>query len=178
MRAIAMAMVGGLGLVLAGSGLAMAAGDSGGGSEPSPTVQNCKKGEIWDKKTGKCIKAQSGLDQDSVYEAGRDLALAGRYEEAIIILSLADDKDDKRVLNYLGYANRKLGRVLVGLGYYREALRIDPDYVLVREYMGEALVEMGDLAGAKAQLAEIAARCGTTCDTYQSLSETVATAGG
>ena len=49
---------------------------------------------------------------------------------------------------------------------------------LIRQKARISLVEMGDLAGAKAQLAEIAARCGTTCDTYQSLSETVATAGG
>ena len=60
------------------------------------------------------------------------------YDEAIKVLALAADKTDPRILNYLGYSHRKAGRVLVGLGYYQEALRNDPDYTLVREYMGEA----------------------------------------
>ena len=59
------------------------------------------------------------------------------------------DKTDPRILNYLGYSHRKQGRVLVGLGYYQEALRHNPDYTLVREYMGEAHLQLGDVAAAK-----------------------------
>ena len=91
------------------------------------------------------------LDDDSIYEAGRDLAMAGRYDEAIAMLSLAADKTDPRILNYLGYSHRKSGRVLVGLGYYQEALRNDPNYTLVREYLGEAHLQTrrpGRRAGA------------------------------
>ena len=39
--------------------------------------------------------------------------------------------------------------------YYARALAIDPDYVLARSYMGQGMVADGDMAGAKAQLAEI-----------------------
>ena len=83
------------------------------------------------------------------------------------MLSLAQNKSDPSILNYLGYSHRKAGRVLVGLGYYEEALRIDPDYTLVREYLGEAHLQLGDVAAAKDQLAEIEKRCGTTCEEYQ-----------
>ena len=85
------------------------------------------------------------------------------------MLSLAADKTDPRILNYLGYSHRKQGRVLVGLGYYQEALRNDPDYTLVREYMGEAHLQLGDVASAKTQLGEIEKRCGTGCREYTEL---------
>jgi tetratricopeptide (TPR) repeat protein len=66
------------------------------------------------------------IDDDSLYSAGRHLALAGRYDEAIAVLSLAANKNDPRILNCLGYSHRKMGRILVGLGYYREVARPIP----------------------------------------------------
>jgi tetratricopeptide (TPR) repeat protein len=147
---------------------ALSAGDAGSGS--SDTVEKCKSGEVWDKEKSECVPAKQGaVDDDSLYEAGRDLALAGRYGEAITMLSLVADKSDPRVLNYLGYSHRKSGRVQVGLGYYAEALRADPDYTLAREYLGEAYLTLGDIAGAKAQLAEIEKRCGKGCTEYAEL---------
>ena len=83
---------------------------------------------------------------------------------------MAADKTDPRILNYLGYSHRKSGRIQVGLGYYQEALRINPDYTLVREYLGEAYIQLGDVASAKNQLSEIEKRCGTGCKEYTVLS--------
>jgi tetratricopeptide (TPR) repeat protein len=164
--------------MLAGAALlpipAFSAGDggSGGGGE---TVQQCRNGEVWDKQKQKCVPPKQGMiDDDSLYEAGRDLAKAGRYGEAITVLSLAADKSDPRILNYLGYSHRKMGRVLVGLGYYEEALRADPDYTLVREYLGEAHLQLGDVKAARTQLAEIEKRCGTGCQEYAELSARIA----
>ena len=150
---------------------AYGAGDGSGGK----TVTQCKKGEVWDKKQKKCVPPQQGqIDDESIYEAGRDLAMDGRYAEAINVLSLATNKADPRILNYLGFSHRKDGRVLVGLGYYQEALKVDPDYVLVREYLGEAHLQLGDLAAAQEQLREIEKRCGTTCEEYADLAEDIA----
>ena len=95
--------------------------------------------------------------------------MPGRYDEAITILTLAADKTDARILNMLGYSHRREGRVNVGIGYYHEAILNDPSYTPVREYLGEALLQIGDLAAAKAQLAEIEKRCGTTCSDYTDL---------
>lgn len=58
----------------------------------------------------------------------------------------------------------------VGLGYYQEALRVDPNYTLVREYLGEAHLQLGDVQAAKGQLAEIENRCGKGCEEYNELS--------
>ena len=156
---------------------AFAAGDGGSGgsgaSEASDSAETkCKEteGKVWNKKTKKCENAQEGsLDIDSIYETARHLATIGRYDEAIVLLYPVSDAQDKRVLNYLGYSWRKSGHVELGLKYYQQALAIDPDYVLAREYMGEALIQKGDIEGAKVQLQEIATRCGETCEPYTAL---------
>ena len=147
----------------------LAAGD--GGSSDTP---KCSNGQVWDKAKKKCVNPQRGMiDDDSIYETGRDLAMAGRYGEAITVLSLASDKSDPRILNYLGYSHRKSGRVSVGLGYYREALIQDPNYTLVREYMGEAYLQNGDVDAARQQLGEIEKRCGKGCREYSLLAEQI-----
>ena len=141
----------------------------------SPTVTKCKKGEVWDKKQKKCVAAKSGIDDDSIYEAGRDLANYGRYEEAIQVLQLAANKNDPRVLNYLGYSNRKIGHIELGMKYYQAAIAEKPDYTLVREYLGEAHLQLGNVDAAKSQLAEIQNLCGgTACEEYQDLAKEIA----
>ena len=152
-----------------GSSGGSSGGTSGGSSGSSPAVQ-CKKGQVYDKRKKKCmLPGRAAIDDDFLYDAGRALAMAGRYDEAISILSFANDKTDPRILNYLGYSHRKAGRVLVGLGYYQEALRNDPDYTLVREYLGEAHLQLGNVAAARAELAEIEKRCGKSCSEYGEL---------
>ncbi|WP_312857851.1 tetratricopeptide repeat protein [Mesorhizobium zhangyense] len=89
------------------------------------------------------------------------------------MLSLAENKSDPRILNYLGYSHRKMGRVTVGLGYYQEALKADPNYTLVREYLGEAHLQLGDVASARQQLSEIEKRCGKGCEEYAELSKQI-----
>jgi len=154
---------------------AFAAGGGGaGGSDGGSDNTSCPKGKVYDKKSKKCKDAQRGaVDDDSLYEYGRLLAERGRYNEAISILSLAADKTDPRILNYLGYSHRKAGRVVVALGYYLEALRNNPDYTLVREYLGEAYLQQGDLKSARGQLAEIEKRCGKGCREYVLLADQI-----
>jgi tetratricopeptide (TPR) repeat protein len=158
------------------SGAAMAAGD-GGGSDASPTNQNCKKGEIWDKNKKKCVKAQSGLLSDEdLYQQGRALARLGHYDWAIEVLALVQNRQDPRVLNYTGYSHRKAGRLEAGITYYREALAIDPNFNLAREYLGEGYIAAGRIDLAKAELAAIEKSCGTACAEYEDLSAAIAAA--
>lgn len=170
--------------------MAAAPAFAAGGGEPAaspstPTLtpkqaaakEKCKQdGRVWDKKKKECKDAQEGsLDDDSLYEAGRWLAKAGRYDEAIMTLNYVANPNDKRVLNYLGYAYRKSGQIEVGLTYYHKALEVDPNYSLVREYLGEALIQMGDISGAKGQLLEIKQRCGGDCPEYVELHKLLVT---
>ncbi len=149
---------------------AMAAGGGDSGSS-----NKCNRGWVWDQSQRKCVRSSSSLDNDSIYWAGRQLAEAGDYDEAINVLMIGADRGDKRILNYLGFSHRKAGRIDVGMTYYQKAIDIDPQYTLVREYMGEALLQKGDLKGALEQLAEIRRLCqGRECGEYQELSGHIA----
>lgn len=158
-------------VLAAGGGGGGSGGAGGGGSGP---ILPCPRGQIRDG-TGSCVdKSSQLLDDESRYAYGAFLAQSGRYSEAIDALSLAENKDDPRILNYLGYAHRQQGRFDVGLGYYRQALKVDPDFVLAREYMGEAFLALGEVGLAREQLGEIATRCGTDCMEYKLLAEAIA----
>ncbi|MDQ6436500.1 tetratricopeptide repeat protein [Mesorhizobium sp. LHD-90] len=158
------------------AGPAFTAGGGGGdsGGSGSGSTPKCAAGKIYDKRTKKCVTQKSGVvDDDTIYWTGRQLAQGGDYEEAIKVLSLAENKNDPRILNYLGYSHRKAGRILVGLGYYEEALRADPNYTVVYEYLGEAHLQLGNVAAARNQLAEIEKRCGVSCEEYKELAEQI-----
>lgn len=144
----------------------------GEGGSTDSSVKKCKRGEVWNKKTGKCVKAAAGvLPDEDLYQQGRALAKAGEYGWALTVLAAVSNQNDPRVLNYTGYSYRKWGQIEKGIGYYQKALAIDPNFVLVREYLGEGYIAAGKIDLAKDQLAQIAARCGTTCEEYQDLAE-------
>jgi tetratricopeptide (TPR) repeat protein len=169
-------------LLALGTMPALAAGDGGSSNEPAPTLK-CKKGEVVKNvtekgvKKKKCVKAQGGiLPDEELYQQGRFLAASGQYDWAIEVLNTISNQNDPRVLNYIGYSHRKAGRLDIGIGYYQKALAIDPNYVRAREYLGEGYAAAGKIGLAKVQLAEIANRCGETCEEYLDLSEAIHTA--
>lgn len=158
-----------------GGGGGSGGGTSSGGGSGGDQVK-CRTGLIYNGRTKKCERPKAGMiDDNSLYLAGRALAMDGRYDEAIKVLTLAADKTDARILNYLGYSHRKAGRITVGLGYYQEAILNDPDYMPVREYLGEARLTLGDVVGARQQLSEIEQRCGVGCREYGLLSQQIET---
>ena len=170
--------------LMAVSAAAMAAGSGSGGSgggnsgssggSGSPASHGCKQGEVWNKSSQKCVKASSGiLPDEELYQQGRMLAKEGQYDWALQVLALVQNQNDPRVLNYEGYSNRKAGRIELGISFYNKALAINPNFVLAREYLGEGYVAAGRADLAKAQLAEIATRCGTQCETYKDLAKAI-----
>ena len=141
----------------------------------------CKKYKKGSKKWKKCKRRTSlfpkpvaSSTDDERFMAGYWLAKHGYYQEAIDVLSKIDKSDDPRILNYIGYATRKLGNIDQALVFYRKAISLDPDYVMSRAYMGEAFLAKGDRHAALTQLREIAQRCGTSCEAYRKLSSTIA----
>ena len=89
------------------------------------------------------------------------------------MLQTVVDQSNPKVLNYLGYSHRKMGRLAEGVAYYKKALAIDPDYVLAREYLGEGYVASGQLGLARRELTEIENRCGTGCSAYRRLAAVI-----
>ena len=73
------------------------------------------------------MQAQSGVLPDKAFaEYAYVLAKADRYDEALAVLDLMQDRETPQALNYRGYATRKLGRVDEGIGYYLKAVALDP----------------------------------------------------
>ncbi len=161
----------------------VAFGAGSGSDSPPPateTTTKCKKTEVWDEKTKKCVDAQTGaetgqLDNDTLYQAARELAYAGRPDDALVVLSVMSEGQTDRVLTYMGFASRKAGDLEAGLGYYQAALAQNPDNLLTRSYLGQAYVEMNEMVLAKAQLAEIVARGGAGGWPEQSLRKAIET---
>ncbi|WP_064706187.1 tetratricopeptide repeat protein [Rhizobium bangladeshense] len=138
------------------------------------TMPTCKKGEIYDQKTKKCVKQQSAnVSDENRTDYAYSLAKAGRYEEALAMLDTVRDQNSAEVLNYRGYATRKLGRTDEGISYYLQSVKMDPQYAKVREYLGEAYVIKGRLDLAKEQLNTIKTICGTACEEYQDLNAVI-----
>lgn len=137
--------------------MALAAG-GGGSSAPKPTetTKKCTDGKVWDKGSKSCVQASNDvLDDDTLYGAVREFAYAGQYEHAQAALAAMSDQADDRVLTYWGFTHRKMGDVATGMWYYRKAIATNPQNILARSYMGQALVEQGDLVGARRQLRAI-----------------------
>jgi Flp pilus assembly protein TadD len=147
------------------------ANDDGGGGGDTPT---CPRGQVYNSQKRMCVNAQSGvIDDQSLAAYAAALSREGRYDEALATLDLMQNPHTAVALNYRGYATRRLGRVDEGIGYYLQSVALDPDYTLVREYLGEAYVIKGDLTSAKLQLTEIEKRCGTTCEAYEDLAAAI-----
>ena len=143
-------------------------------------LTTCAKGMVWDAKNHKCMVKQSGVLPDAELTSyAYALAKADRYDEALDILNILKDRNTPRALNYRGYATRKLGRTEEGIGYYLKAVAMDPAYVQVREYLGEAYVVLGKFDQAFDQLATIQKLCGgTDCEEYEDLAAAIAKAKG
>jgi tetratricopeptide (TPR) repeat protein len=165
---------------------ANAGGASGGvGDEKKPQrgvnktdLTTCDPGQVWDKKKHKCLERHSEVLPDSdLTEYAYALAKADRYQEAIDVLDLLENRNTPRALNYRGYATRKLGRTEEGIGYYLQSVALDPKYPQVREYLGEAYVIQGKFDLAKDQLSTIEKLCGSKeCEYYEDLADALAKA--
>ena len=102
---------------------------------------------------------------DRAYLDAVALINEGKYEAAIDSLTAARAAFGPHpdVLTYLGFANRKLGRLDAAEAYYRSALAAVPDHRGATEYYGELMVERGDLAGAERMLAKLEGSCDFGC---------------
>ncbi len=125
------------------------------------TTLSAKPSVDWTKKWG---------DLGPGYKNAKTLIDAERYAEGIAALEALNKPEDPRVLNWLGYSNRKLGNTDVAIQFYTQALTIAPDFTPAHEYLGEAYIQGHDMPKAKSQLATIEQLCGNqTCKEYRDL---------
>ena len=154
-----------LALALTLPGMAFAAGTGSSDSTTPPTTtkttQTCEGVQVWDEDTQSCVDPkESRLDSDTLYGAVRELAYAGRYGDAQGVLAAMPEQNDDRVLTYWGFTHRKMGHAELASAFYEKAIGLNPDNILARSYMGQGMVETGNIDGAIAQWREIKARGG------------------
>ncbi|WP_299867750.1 hypothetical protein [uncultured Roseobacter sp.] len=141
---------------------------------PKPAV-SCDGAKIYDKKTKTCVDAQeSSLESEQLYLAVRQLAYAGRYQDAQTVAQ-ALPRDHAGRLTYMGFTHRKMGNVDLGMMFYEQAIAENPGNILARSYMGQGLVEAGDVKGAMVQLRAIRAHGGKGTWSEASLRNAIAT---
>ena len=156
---------------------AFAAGsDSSEPPKPTETSTDCAKGEVWDEKTSTCIKAESNLlNNDQRFGAVRELAYAGRPDEAMAILATMTEGETARVMTYQGFLLRQTGRVEDGIVAYERAIALDGGNILARSYYGQLLVQMNEMKLATLQLAAIRMHGGGGTWADRALSDAITT---
>ncbi len=93
------------------------------------------------------------------------------FERAIEVLRqlTAEIGPHPDVLNYLGYASRRLGRFRRAQQYYEQVLILDSLHRGANEYLGEMWVELGLLDEARERLAMLDKACPFGCAEYRDL---------
>ncbi len=162
---------------LAAPTLGIAAGsDDSTPPKPTQTASDCKAGQVFDKQSKTCLDAKSEfLDDDTRYDAVRELAYAGAHDRALLVLAAMSDQSESRVLTYRGFLARQTGDMSGAFEFYAQALKADADNILARSYMGQGMVKLGQIEAAKMQLTEIRSRGGEGTWAEASLNKAITT---
>ena len=96
--------------------------------------------------------------------------------QAILKDALQGSPDNADYHNMYAYTIRKGPNPDMSLVFqhYNKALAIDPKHLGAHEYLGEAYLQVGNLAKAKEELAAIDKLCFFSCDEYTLLKKAVA----
>jgi tetratricopeptide (TPR) repeat protein len=94
------------------------------------------------------------------------------YNEALVLLFKSYDENplNPDTLNYLGFANRKTGKMKDAETYYLLGLNIDPNHNGINEYLGELYLATNRIQLANERLA-ILKNC--NCEEYNELKELI-----
>jgi Flp pilus assembly protein TadD len=127
------------------------------------------------------VQSEDGDDQallaDEDYAAGRAALRAGDHAAALRRFQAALKRfpDAADLHNELGFTYRRLRRMDKAFEHYERALAIRPDHRGAHEYIGEAYLMVGDLAGAERHLAALRSICLLPCEELDDLQKAIAT---
>ena len=111
------------------------------------------------------------LAADTDYAAGRAALKAGQFDTARLRFQAALRRfpEAADLHNELGFTYRKLRQMDLAFEHYKRALTIDPRHRGAHEYIGEAYLMVGDVAGAEKHLAALRAICLLPCEELEDL---------
>ena len=131
-------------------------------------------GETKVKKLSSYDSAVNRIKKAKKYEKkGKEKKAKKLYNQALKYLYKANKENpfDPDVLNYLGFANRKVDNVKDAEVYYVMGLEIDPQHVGINEYLGELYVYTNRHSLAVERL-EVLKSC--NCEEYDQLKAVIA----
>ncbi len=107
----------------------------------------------------------SPASAEAIYVSAVGLINEAHYGAAIAQLeeALWTTGPNPDLLTYLGFANRKLRRYDTARTWYEEALTVAPNHRGALEYYGELKIELGEMKGARHNLARLDMLCGFGC---------------
>lgn len=118
------------------------------------------------------------LQANPDYRDAERLIRSEKYSEAIPILSRLDKEfpGEPELLNWLGFAHRKLKDYPKAKHFYDAALKAEPTYRPALEYQGMWFIETGDIPSAKENLAKLRRIC-ASCEETKDLEDALKKAG-
>ena len=128
---------------------------------------------------GPALAAGSSSDtttnESGPFAEGNKAVAAGKWGEAIAQFKMATESSpkDADAWNMLAYSYRMSGDIENAFANYQTALAIDPDHKDAHEYIGEAYLQIGDLAGAQKHLARLDEICWLGCDQEDELAAAI-----
>ena len=148
-------------IALIGSLLAFPAWSSSGGNGPGSSP------------TQRLSRIQP--TQNAEYVAGEEAVKRSDWREAITRLEKVVERDERNAnaWNLLGFAHRNLGEMEKSFANYERALALDPQHKDAHEYVGEAYLQVGNLAKAEEHLRALDKICWMPCEQYSELKEKI-----
>jgi Flp pilus assembly protein TadD len=114
--------------------------------------------------------------RDDDYAAGKAAIEKKDWAEATRRFKLAERRNPESadLQNYLGYAYRNQKQFDLAFKHYERAIELDPRHRGAHEYIGEAYLMTGNLAGAERHLAALKEICLLPCEELKDLERAVA----
>lgn len=114
--------------------------------------------------------------RDDDYAAGNKAVDRKDWTEAARLFQRAEKRnpDNADLQNSLGFAYRNLKQYELAFKHYRRAIEIEPRHRGAHEYIGEAYLMTGDLAGAERHLAALREICLLPCEELKDLERAIA----
>ena len=112
---------------------------------------------------------------DPDYAAGKAAIGKKNWGEAVKRFQQAAlrDPDSADLHNYLGFSYRNLKQMDLAFKYYKRSIELNPRHRGAHEYIGEAYLMVGDLAGAEKHLAALRTICLLPCEELSDLEKAV-----
>lgn len=134
-------------------------------TETKAAVENILNGDAVQKESSLRPNVSLAKADDIQYFDAVALINQNRYEDAIneLFVLSAEMGPHPDVMNYLGYAHRKLGQFDRAEYFYGVALSVDDNHRGANEYLGELYVETKQYEKAHAQLKKLENICSFGC---------------